>query len=187
LKLIPLPPFRRTASRRDIVSMKAAARAIREIFHHGFLPVRAGSGRPIHPGPRSAVALAASACTISRALIDGRVWTARRNPSARNEGAGSNWRGDDIPFFLELAYGNAQCEQLLGIAAGIFLFVARHRPDQVKPKDIVVPRSRFGRRDDPLRRPESGFPLKRAHEPYHPKRQRGASAARIPRWRFGLV
>jgi glycolate oxidase len=139
LKLLPLPPFRALLVV-GFDSMKAAARAIREIFHHGFLPCalevadqftldavrrRTGSGRLRH----------------SRALImvelDGLEKSVRGEMMALEKMA----RGRH-PVFVERAYGNARCERLWELRRE-FSFSLRDTGLIKLNEDIVVPRSRL--------------------------------------------
>jgi glycolate oxidase len=139
LKLIPLPPFRALLVV-GFDSMKAAARAIREIFHHGFLPCalevadkftldavrrRTGSRRLRH----------------SRALImvelDGQEKSVRGEMRTLEKLA-RGWH----PVFVERAYGNARCEELWELRRE-FSFALRDTGLIKLNQDIVVPRSRL--------------------------------------------
>ena len=139
LRLIPLPPFRAVLVA-GFNSMGVAARAIREIFHHGFLPCalevadhftldavrrRTGSGRLGH----------------SRALI-----------MAELDGHESSVRGEmkvlerlvraQRPVMLERAFGSAQCEELWELRRE-FSFSLRDTGLIKLNQDIVVPRGRL--------------------------------------------
>ncbi len=139
LQLIPLPPFHALMVV-GFDSMNAAARAIREIFHRGFLPSalevadqftldavrrRTGSRRLRH----------------SRALImvelDGLETSVRGEMMVLEKLARSR-----RPVFVEVAHGNARCEQLWGLRRE-FSFSLRDTGLIKLNQDIVVPRSRL--------------------------------------------
>ncbi|MGD0813292.1 MAG: FAD-linked oxidase C-terminal domain-containing protein [Verrucomicrobiota bacterium] len=139
LQLIPLPPFHALMVV-GFDSMSAAARAIREIFHRGFLPSalevadqftldavrrRTGSRRLRH----------------SRALImvelDG-LQTSVRGEMLALEKLARRRR----PVFVEVAHGNRPCEQLWELRRE-FSFSLRDTGLIKLNQDIVVPRSRL--------------------------------------------
>lgn len=139
LKLIPLPPYHALLVA-GFDSMSGAARAIREIFHRGFLPSalevadkftldavrrRTGSGRLRH----------------SRALImvelDGQEKSVRGEMQSLEKLVRSR-----RPIFLERAYGNARCEELWQLRRE-FSFSLRDTGLIKLNQDIVVPRSRL--------------------------------------------
>jgi glycolate oxidase len=139
LKLIPLPPFHALLVV-GFDSMKSAARAIRDIFHHGFLPSalevadqftldavrrRTGSGRLRH------------ARALIMAELDGHEKSVRGEMKALEKLACGR---DSV--FVERAYGNARCEQLWQLRRE-FSFSLRDTGLIKLNEDIVVPRSRL--------------------------------------------
>jgi glycolate oxidase len=139
LKLIPLPPFHALLVI-GFDSMKAAARTIREIFHHGFLPSalevadqftldavrhRTGSGR------------FRNARALIMVELDGHEKSVRGEMKALEKLA----RGPHF-VFVERAYGNARCEQLWQLRRE-FSFSLRDTGLIKLNEDIVVPRSRL--------------------------------------------
>ncbi len=139
LRLIPLPPFHALLVA-GFDSMAAAARAIREIFHHGFLPSalevadqftldavrrRTGSGRLGH----------------SRALIMAELDGQEKSVRGEMRGLEKLARARR-PLFVERAFGNKKCEELWELRRE-FSFSLRDTGLIKLNQDIVVPRSRL--------------------------------------------
>ncbi len=139
LRLIPLPPYRALLVA-GFDSMADAAKTIREIFHHGFLPCalevadqftldavrrRTGSGRLGH----------------SRALImtelDGHENSVRGEMRALEKLVRTR-----RPIFVERAFGNKRCEELWELRRE-FSFSLRDTGLVKLNQDIVVPRGRL--------------------------------------------
>jgi glycolate oxidase len=139
VKLIPLPPSRALLAA-GFDSMKTAARVIRAIFEHGFLPCavevadqftleaarrRTGSER-LH-GSRALVMIE----------VDGQAQSVRGEARALEKLARSH-----RPAFVERAYGHENCEKLWQLRRE-FSFALRDTGLVKLNEDIVVPRGRL--------------------------------------------
>jgi glycolate oxidase len=139
LKLIPLPPFHALLVA-GFDSMSGAARAIREIFHRGFLPCALE------------VADQFTLDAVRRRTGSRRLRQSRALIMVELDGLEASVRGEMAaleklvrgrrPVFVERAYGNARCEQLWGLRRE-FSFSLRDTGLTKLNQDIVVPRSRL--------------------------------------------
>jgi len=139
LKLIPLPPFHGLLAV-GFDSMKSAARAIRDIFHAGFLP--------------SALEVADEFTlnAVGRRTGSDRLSKARALIMVELDGHEKSVRGElktleklvcgPRSVYVDRAYGNGPCEQLWQLRRE-FSFSLRDTGLIKLNQDIVVPRSRL--------------------------------------------
>ena len=139
LKLLPLPPSRACVAA-GFHAMKDAARAIRKIFAHGFLPsaLEIADEFTLQAARQRTRSRLLEGC---RALLivelDGQKRSVRQEALAL-----SRLVGETKPLFQRRAFGSDECEKLWAVRRE-FSFALRDTGLTKLNQDIVVPRSRL--------------------------------------------